>query len=126
MLTAQPTLLDSLRMAFRRGAVPTRAGADLLDRPRTVDGHHGTQTGAFPHGVVDTVPAGDFPTGIAVSPDGRTVYAVNTGSGSVSVIDAATNSVIGTFAVGNRPYGIVTSPDGFVPMSPTAATARFR
>jgi YVTN family beta-propeller protein len=49
---------------------------------------------------------------MAVSPDGRRVYAVNSAGDSVSVIDAATNRVIATIGTGSSPFGIALSPDG--------------
>jgi len=52
------------------------------------------------------------PMGIAVTPDGRTIY-VSTGRGSqVVAVDAATDSVTGSVAVGKRPWGIALTPDG--------------
>lgn len=67
--------------------------------------------------VTHTIPVGVDPEGIAVSPDGSTVYVVNSiifGSfdGSVSIIDAATDTVTNTIGVGPSPYGVAVSPDG--------------
>ena len=39
-------------------------------------------------------------------------YASNEGSGSVSVIDTATDKVTATFNVGGKPRGIALAPDG--------------
>jgi YVTN family beta-propeller protein len=53
--------------------------------------------------------------GIAVTPDGTTVFVSNSISGSVSVIDAATNTVITTLTsptIGPVPAGLTVSPDG--------------
>jgi len=53
--------------------------------------------------------------GIAVTPDGTMVFVSNSISGSVSVIDAATNSVITTLTspkIGPVPAGLTVSPDG--------------
>jgi YVTN family beta-propeller protein len=62
--------------------------------------------------VTATIPVGDFPDGVAVSPDGRRAYITNTGSGTVSVIDTATNKVIATIATSAQSVGIAVSPDG--------------
>jgi YVTN family beta-propeller protein len=62
--------------------------------------------------VTATIPVGFFPTGVAVSPDGRTVYVANENSGTVSVIDTATNTVSATIPVGNEPFGVAVSPNG--------------
>jgi YVTN family beta-propeller protein/VCBS repeat-containing protein len=53
------------------------------------------------------------PANVAVSPDGTRAYIVNNGSGTVSVIDTATNTVIGApIPVGSAPFGVAISPDG--------------
>jgi YVTN family beta-propeller protein len=62
--------------------------------------------------VAATVAVGSEPVGIAVSPDGTTVYVTNSGSNTVSVIDTATNTVTATIAVGTFPAGAAVSPDG--------------
>jgi YVTN family beta-propeller protein len=69
-----------------------------------------------------TIPVGKQPFRVAVSPDGSKVYVTNTnlfgissnsGSGSVSVIDTATNSVTATIPVGNIVEGpLAVTPDG--------------
>jgi len=53
-----------------------------------------------------------FPTAVAVSPQDGQVYVVNTGSDSVSIIDADTRIAAATIAVGRTPYGIALTPDG--------------
>lgn len=63
---------------------------------------------------------GRNPTGLAVNPKRNEVYAVNTGSDSVSVIDVTTNSIVATIGVHHRPYFIAVAPDGeraYVPNS---------
>ncbi|MFD1200647.1 InlB B-repeat-containing protein, partial [Leucobacter albus] len=49
---------------------------------------------------------------VAVSPDGARAYVTNFGSGTVSVIDTATNTVTETVAVGRDPSSVAVSPDG--------------
>ena len=44
--------------------------------------------------------------GIAITPDGKFVYAVNWGQQSVSVIDTSTNSIIKTIQVGQGPEAV--------------------
>jgi YVTN family beta-propeller protein len=73
----------------------------------------GTITAAVPlfNGTVSQSGA----IGIAVTPDGMTVFVSNSSSGSVSVIDAANNSVITTLTspqIGPVPAGLAVSPDG--------------
>ncbi len=62
--------------------------------------------------VTATVNVGNYPYGVAVSPDGKRVYVTNELSNNVSVIDTATNTVTDTVNVGNYPYGVAVSPDG--------------
>jgi YVTN family beta-propeller protein len=50
--------------------------------------------------------------GVAFSPDGTVAYATELSTGSVSVIDTASNTVIATVAVGAGPAGVAFSPDG--------------
>lgn len=62
--------------------------------------------------VVATVEIGSRPTGVAISPDGRTVYVANQGDGTVSVIDTVTNTLTATIGVGVSPQSVAVSPDG--------------
>ncbi len=63
--------------------------------------------------VIATIPVGDTPQGVAVSPDGTRAYVTNyQDDNSVSVIDTATNTVTTTVPVGSYPYGVAVSPDG--------------
>jgi YVTN family beta-propeller protein len=50
--------------------------------------------------------------GVAINPDGTKIYAVNSHSNDVSIIDAAKNKVIATVPVGSSPQGVAVSPDG--------------
>ena len=61
--------------------------------------------------LITTVGVGGYPLGVAISPDGSTVYVTNS-SNSVSVVKTATNSVLTTILVSKGPYGVVISPDG--------------
>ena len=49
---------------------------------------------------------------MAITPDGTKAYVVNGNSGTVSVIDTATNTVGATVTVGTAPYGVAITPDG--------------
>lgn len=59
-----------------------------------------------------TIKVGRQPTGLAVNPRRNEVYAVNTGSDSVSVINAETNTVTRTIGVHHSPYFLSVAPDG--------------
>jgi len=60
-----------------------------------------------------TIPVGGGAFGVAISPDGSMAYVTNS-SGSVSVIDVATNTVTTTIpdGGGNQPLGVSFTPDG--------------
>ncbi|HEY2769051.1 MAG TPA: Ig-like domain-containing protein [Solirubrobacteraceae bacterium] len=62
---------------------------------------------ADPVGVVDTVPVGSFPDGVAVSSDGSQVYVTNFRSGTLSIIDTSTDTVAHTVTVGKDPDGVI-------------------
>jgi len=63
--------------------------------------------------VIATIPVGQTPTSVSVSPDGTRVYVTNQRSNTISVINTATNSVISTIAVAAfSPTSVSVSPDG--------------
>ncbi len=62
--------------------------------------------------VTATIPVGNHPVGVSVSPDGTKAYIANEFGPSISVINTATNTVSATISVSGAPYGIVVSPDG--------------
>jgi YVTN family beta-propeller protein len=62
--------------------------------------------------VLKTIPLGQRPRGIAVSPDGTHVYVTNSNSNTLSVIDAATLAVLTTVPAGQDPEGLTPSKDG--------------
>src|SRR5580704_7931101 len=62
--------------------------------------------------IVATIPVAQGPHGMAMTPDGRTVYVAGDGSSAVSVIDTATDKVVKTVEVGKSPNGLTLTPDG--------------
>ncbi len=65
--------------------------------------------------VVATIPVGNNPFAVAVTPDGTHVYVtiLNLGFGnSVAVINTASNAVVATIQVGVDPFGVAVTPDG--------------
>jgi YVTN family beta-propeller protein len=58
------------------------------------------------------IEVGCSPTSIAIAPSGKHAYVANWFSGTVSVIDTATNAVSATIPVPNTLEGIAISPDG--------------
>lgn len=55
---------------------------------------------------------GDSPQELALTPDGRTLLCVDSGSNTVSVIDTASYMETNRISVGNGPNSILISPDG--------------
>ena len=62
--------------------------------------------------VGSPIPVRSEASEIAISPDGTHAYVTNTGDGTVSVIDTATNMVVATVTVGTSPAGVAVTPDG--------------
>jgi YVTN family beta-propeller protein len=63
--------------------------------------------------VITTIPAGDQPSSIAVTPNGESLYVVNNSSAAtVSAISTLTNQLVATVKVGNTPAGVAITPDG--------------
>ncbi len=60
--------------------------------------------------VVATIPVGQGPWEVAITPDGTRAYVTNAFSNTVSVIDTATNTVVATIPVGA--LGVAITPDG--------------
>jgi len=55
---------------------------------------------------------GDEPREVALTPDGRTLLSANTGSNTVSIIDADSRFEVARIPVGNGPRSVVVDPAG--------------
>jgi YVTN family beta-propeller protein len=62
--------------------------------------------------AVASIPVGDEPEGVALSPDERFLYVAVEGENKLAVIDVAGRRVIARVPVGQRPRSIAFSPDG--------------
>jgi YVTN family beta-propeller protein len=62
--------------------------------------------------AVASIPVGDEPEGVALSPDERFLYVAVEGENKVAVIDVAGRRVMARVPVGERPRSIAFSPDG--------------
>ena len=62
--------------------------------------------------AIASIPVGDEPEGVALSPDERFLYVTVEGDNQVAVIDVAGRRVIKHVPVGGRPRSVAFSPDG--------------
>jgi YVTN family beta-propeller protein len=61
--------------------------------------------------VLNTIPVGKRPWGIAFSPDGKYLFAANGPSDDVSVIDLGTEKEIKRIKSSGSPWGVVAVPN---------------
>jgi YVTN family beta-propeller protein len=61
--------------------------------------------------VLKSVDVGPRPWGVALSPDGRTLYTANGNSNDVSVVDVASFEVLSRIPVGEGPWGLIVVED---------------
>lgn len=54
--------------------------------------------------TIGTLQANPFPTGLSISPDGKTLYVANNLANNVSVVDTTTKTVVATIPIGGYPY----------------------
>jgi YVTN family beta-propeller protein len=119
-------LTGSLGFAPGSGAGPTESGDSMVAGDGTVSPTAVPQCRAYvvnessdnvsvidtaTDTVIDTFIAGNSPSGVAVSPDGATVYVTNGFDYTLSVIDTDTNVVSVNIDV-RSPEGVAVSPDG--------------
>ena len=62
--------------------------------------------------LLATVDVGDNPKGVAVTPDGESIYVANYSDNTVSVVSRLSQTVVATIPVETGPYGIDVTPDG--------------
>ena len=96
---------------FRNAIVVATAFAivGVMTLPRLSSAITASQT------AVTSITVGSAPSGVAVSPDGSSVWVANSGNGSgntISRINTSTNLVTDTITVGSAPVGVAVSPDG--------------
>lgn len=62
--------------------------------------------------TVTSIPAGDYPHGLRLSPDGRHLLVANVEGGSVSLFDTGTLAEVARIPVGAAPVQVAFLPDG--------------
>ncbi len=126
--TAQPTSSDGANIVFAAdGSISSGnslvagaaigVGADVIVRGNiTSDDSLSVQAGGDIEtitGVVADISVGADPTGAVIDADGAFAYVANSLDGTVTVINAVTNTVVGApISVGLAPEQIALSPDG--------------
>src|SRR3989475_8208957 len=87
-----------------------RAGAEVRVFVTNEKSDNVTVIDAATRKVIQTIPVGKRPRGVAVSPDGRRVYVTNSNSDSLSVIDTKSLAVLRTVPAGPPPQGVALHP----------------
>jgi YVTN family beta-propeller protein len=96
------------------------AGVLLIGRPTATPAAQPAQGGLVPApasidtpAVTATIPVGEKPQAVVVSPDGRTAYVTNSAANSISVIDTGAGGTIATIPIpGGPPQFASITPDG--------------
>jgi YVTN family beta-propeller protein len=116
LLCKQQTLIQFYGLTVITPAAPSPAGlggqagghycgqVDASNLRATLSGYNVGVTTAV------SIPVGSDPGGIAADPATHTVYVANQGSGTVSVINEATNAVTATIPVGSHPQALAIDP----------------
>jgi len=71
-----------------------------------------SEINAANYSVIATAPFPDNANGVAITPDGRRMYAADRDVPKVIVFDSATNVPIAQIPIGNGPLSVAVSPDG--------------
>src|SRR2546427_4642038 len=87
-----------------------RAGAEVRVFVTNEKSDNVTVIDAATRKVIQSIPVGKRPRGVAVSPDGRRVYLTNSNSDTLSVIDARSLAVLGAVPAGGAPEGPAPQP----------------
>ncbi len=88
-------------------------------QPRLYIAHNGTLSGLTlsvidtqTRTVLNTLSVGSVIVGMALHPDGKTLYLVDEASRSVYKVDLSTMAIVSTVILGGDPYGVAVSPSG--------------
>src|SRR5947199_9568516 len=92
-----------------------RAGAEVRVFVTNEKSDNVTVIDAATRKVIQTIPVGTRPRGVAVRPDGRRVYVTNSNSDTLSLIDARSLAVLSTVPEGADPQGLAHNRAGPAP-----------
>jgi len=107
-------LLTAL-LALTAGAVVSRAASDAPPVPGEIGPAYAvTGNGRVLHPDGRMTPVGDFPTGGALSPDGRFYWTISAGHGhdDVQIVDVASGRVVQILPLPGAYVGVAFAPDG--------------
>ena len=118
---ASKTVVGTINLPPLHGAFPAQPNniAFLPDGTRAYVTDHDAQSGSTVYvidvasqAVIQQIGVGNFPSGMAVSPDGSQVWITCRADNNVYVIDTLTNTVIQVIANISLPTGITFNPTG--------------
>src|SRR2546430_5754554 len=101
---AAPLLVAALVLGY------ARAGAEMRVFVTNEKSDNVTVIDAATRKVIQTIPVGKRPRGVAVSPDGRRGYVTNSNSDTLSVIDPRSLAVLSTVPAGGGSRGAAAHP----------------
>lgn len=104
--------IPSLLAAIGPAGTPAAGQLYVANFGTNGTGHTVTVVNTATNQVSATVPVGNGPEELAISPDGTRLWVGNTVANSITVIDTATNSTVKTLPVATGVGFIALSPDG--------------
>ena len=102
----------SVGRATAPGSVPAAAPATTTPAPARAPAGVVAPSLAVPSVRTTITGVGVRPQGVAITPDGSQVWVPSSVSGTVSIIDAATDRISGSVTVPQPPQYVAISPDG--------------
>jgi YVTN family beta-propeller protein len=110
-------IIDTIPTGSRSGAIavlPDQSRAYVVNAGDNIccDNDHVLVIDTQQRTVIATMEVERGALSLAISPDGKLAYVVNSFSDSVSVIDTVRNQVVNTVFVGSVPSGLAFTPDG--------------
>ena len=103
---------SSLRAVAARPQMETQSAANYFAYVANTGSDNVSVIRVSDNVVVATIPVGDKPNGVAVTPNGLFAYVTNFASNDVSVIRTTDNTVVATVPVGAFASGVAVTPNG--------------
>jgi len=106
------TLIPAAALAAGVLAAPAQAASPALAYVANIGGSTVSVIDTGTNTVAATIPVGNSPAIVALTPSGATAYVTDFADGTVSAVDTATQMAIATIPVGHNPLGMAVSPSG--------------